>query len=209
VRCSRARLALVLGAAALGGCSTPDALGPDGSAPERDGARDTAPDTAPATAAPRPPDGAPAARLALSLAELDLGTVNIGNQATNVVVVTNTGDRASAPLAASVAAAADFQASNNCAGRRLGIGETCAVTVQFVPTSVGAKTTMGQVAQTEGDTAALTFRARGTGRLAPDAGAPEAGRDAGPDVPPEVRPADAGVPEARRMADSGVDRGSQ
>jgi hypothetical protein len=208
VRCSRARLALVL--VALGGCATQEALGPDGGAPERDAARDTAaPDTGPATAAPRPPDGAPAARLALSVAELDLGTVNIGSQASSVVVVTNTGNRASAPLAASVAAAGDFQSSNNCAGRRLGIGETCAVTLQFVPTSVGAKTTMGQVAQTEGDTTALTFRARGTGRLAPDAGALDAGRDAGADVPPEARPADAGGTEVRRPPDAGVDRVSQ
>jgi hypothetical protein len=128
--------------------------------------------------------------------------VNLGSQATNVVVVSNTGDLATAPLTASVTAGADFEATNNCAGRSLGIGETCVVTLRFAPISVGPKAATGQVSQTGGTP--LAFSARGTGRLGPDAGA----RDAGADVPPEARPADAAAGDAQRP-DTAVDQRSQ
>jgi hypothetical protein len=175
-----------IGAAALLAAACTSAPTPPGRAPDAGRSRDAgrlldapAVNTPPA---PRAPDGAPAARLTLSTTDLDVGTINIGAQGTGVVVVTNVGDLPSAPLAASLAAAADFQATHNCA-RRLGIGETCVVTVRFSPTTVGAKTTTGQVSQTEGDTRPLTFNARATGRLAPDAG-PDAAREAGADAPP-------------------------
>ena len=189
-------------AALLAGCSTEANINADVGAPEPDAALPVDTVTRDAGPAPRAADGPPAARLALSVAELDLGTVNLGSQATSAVVVSNTGDLATAPLAASVTAGADFQATNNCTGRRLGIGETCVVTLQFAPTSVGPKTATGQVSQTGGTP--LAFNARGTGRLAPDAGA----QDARPDVPPEARPADAAPGDAQRP-DAAADQRSQ
>ena len=165
----------------------------------------------PADKPPLPPlpDGPPAARLMLSLTDLDLGTVNIGAMATNVVVVTNIGDLASAPLAVAVPASADFTSTTNCSARRLGIGETCAVTMQFVPTSVGAKTTTRTVTQMEGNPMPLTFTARGTGRLAPDAGPLDATRGGGTDGAPDASP-DAPRPDAAPPPDRPpIDRGSQ
>jgi hypothetical protein len=147
---------------------------------------------------PSGPPGARAPRLMLSMSDVDFGTVNIGAPAaTGIVVVMNTGDLGSGPLAVMVGASGDFQARNNCQGRRLGLGETCVVTLQFAPTSPGAKMVTGKVSQSEGEPMALAFTARGTGRVAPDAAPVEAGRDGGgPEAAPdaasdrgEVRPA--------------------
>ena len=94
-------------------------------------------------------------------------------------------------LTATLPAGGDIQATSNCPGRRLGIGETCAVSLRFTPTSVGAKMASGQVAQTAGDVAPLPFSARGTGRLAPAAAPSDATRDAGlPEAPVDAAPGD-------------------
>ena len=147
---------------------------------------------------PPPQDGPPGARLALSVTDLDFGAVNIGAMAMNAVVVSNTGDLATAPLTVTLGPSADFKSTNNCSGRRLGIGETCAVTMQFVPTSVGQKAITGVVAQAEGAAMSRTFTARGNGRMAPDAGPMDASREAGgADRPPvDSAPADAPRPDA-------------
>jgi hypothetical protein len=131
---------------------------------------------------PTPP-GARAARLSLSASDVDLGTASIGlAPTTGIVVVTNTGDAMSGPLAAMVTAPADFHPSNNCMGRTLGPSETCVVTIAFQPTSVGMKMGSGKVNQTQGDPMTLSFTFHGVGRLAPDAG---------PDVARDVTPSDA------------------
>jgi hypothetical protein len=171
-----ARRLLLLGAALIAylapGCAETPTVPGDG------GVRADRPTVFPDTPPP-PPDAPPAPRLALSVTDVELGTVAIGSMATNVVVVNNTGDLASAPLTATLGPSADFKFTTNCNGRRLGIGETCVVTLQFVPTSVGAKSITGVVEQTEGAAMSRTFTARGTGRLAPDAGPMDATREAG------------------------------
>jgi hypothetical protein len=191
-----ARRLLVLMAAVaaflLPACSeTPPPPPASGDGGGRADVRTVFPDTPPPS-----PDGPLAARLLLSVMDLDLGTVNIGAMATNVVVVTNAGDLASAPLSAMVGPTADFKSTSNCNGRRLGIGETCVVTMQFVPTSVGPKAVTGVVSQAEGATMSRTFTARGTGRLAPDAGMDATREVGGSDGAPDRTPADAPRPDA-------------
>jgi hypothetical protein len=143
------------------------------------------------------PPGVPAPRLGLSTMDVDVGTVNIGATGTGFVVVSNNGDAPSGPLAVMVNAPPDFHPRNNCMTRRLGPGETCVVTLDFQPTSVGMKTATGKVNQTEGDQTPLNFTAHGVGRLPPDAGpdvprdvaGAEAARDVGAEsAPPEPRP---------------------
>ena len=133
--------------------------------------------------------------------DVDVGTVAIGATGTGFVVVSNNGDAPSGPLAVMVTAPPDFHPRNNCMARRLGPGETCVVTLDFQPSSVGMKTATGNVHQTEGDQTPLNFTGHGVGRLAPDAG-PDVARDLGGDLggaeaprdvapetaPPEPRP---------------------
>jgi hypothetical protein len=189
----------LVGAAIFGplACGDVAVSAPDAREVVRDAPADTGePDRLPPR--PRSPDGPPAARLMLSATDLDFGTVNIGNQATSVVVVTNTGDLPGGPLSAALAATSDFAATHNCGGRRLGIGETCVVTVRFAPTSTGVKTTTGQVNHPGGDPERLGFTVRGTGRLAPDAGPQDAARETAPDAPPGTG-----------VSDGGADRGAE
>ena len=134
------------------------------------------------TATTPSPDGPPAPRLELSDTDIDFGTVNIGATGVRVVVVTDTGDQPTAPLSVTMGPAADFKATNNCDGRRLGIGETCVITLQFLPMSTGIKTISGVVRQSQGPEMSRTFAGHGTGRLAPDAGLPDAGGEAGVDA---------------------------
>jgi hypothetical protein len=144
---------------------------------------------------PSPPPGPRAPRLALSVTDVDLGNVNIGTtSAPGIVVVTNTGDAASGPLAVSLAGPPEFTSTTNCTGRRLGLGETCVVTLRFAPTAMGVRTSMGKVSQTEGAAMELTFTTRGNGRLAPDGG---------PDAPPDTAPRPDGAPDT--APDAGVD----
>jgi hypothetical protein len=198
---------LVLGAAlAACGGSTSGGVG--------DAARDTGAPPADAPAAPppkldaplpSPPPGPRAPRLALSVTDVDLGNVNIGTtSAPGIVVVMNTGDAASGPLAVSLTGPPEFTSTTNCTGRRLGLGETCVVTLRFAPTAMGVRSAMGKVSQTEGAPMEQPFTVHGNGRIAPDGGpdAPPADTAPRPDAAPETAP-DAGVDAPRDAGAAG------
>jgi hypothetical protein len=100
----------------------------------------------------------------------------------------------------------DFRGRSNCAGRRLTAGETCVVTIDFQPTTVGAKMATGQVTQTEGAPMPVSFTVRGAGRLPPDAApdmAPRDAADAAVDVAPDsARDVSVDLPPRDAAADS-------
>lgn len=123
------------------------------------------------------PPTASGPRLTGSVTEIDFGAVPLGTLVTNFLVVTNGGGTQSAPLAAMLPMTADFRARTNCSGRRLASQETCVVTIEFQPTTVGPKMAAGQVSQAEGTPMPVSYTVRGAGRIPPDA-APDVARDA-------------------------------
>jgi hypothetical protein len=135
-----------------------------------------------------PPPGTPAAKLMGFPLDLDFGTVAMGAAPrSNAITITNIGDAPSRPLEATLNSAPDLRLTSNCKGRQLRPGETCVVTAEFEPRSIGMSMASGSVDDGAGGAAPVAFMARGVGRLAPDAG-PDVARpipmgDAGPDVP--------------------------
>jgi len=134
-----------------------------------------------------PPPGTPAAKLMGFPLDLDFGTVAMGSAVrSNAVTITNVGDAPSRPLEATLTPAPDLRLTSNCPRRQLRPGETCVVTAEFEPRSIGMSMASGSVDDGAGGAAPVTFMARGVGRVAPDAG-PDVARpipmgDAGPDV---------------------------
>ena len=158
-----------------GGSTACDALGADAGAPEPDAARRRrTPDTAAPRPRPAPPDGPPGARLVLSVTDLDFGTVNIGAQATNVVVVTNIGDPGQRPAGGERGRRRRFpghqQLRRPPPGHRRDLRRHGAVRPHL-----GRRQDDHRPGQPDrGRPQPSTFTARGTGRLAPDAGAQDA-----------------------------------
>ncbi len=179
-----------LACAALLACGGPDQPGdrPAGKMPDAagqiKGGSDAAGQGADVPGAPSlptpPPQAGPAApRLTLSAAALEFGTQTIGaTGAAMSITVTNMGS-AAAEGATVTLAEPEFRLTTTCMpGRRLGVLETCSVSVFFEPRSAGAKRATITVQDKTKGAAPLTIAATGTGRTPPDAGVVDAGLDA-------------------------------
>jgi len=152
-------------------------------------------DAAPGMPIVDPPPGTPTPRLMGFPLDIDFGTVNTGSAArTNAVVITNIGDAPTRPLEATLSSASDIKLTTNCVRRMLRPEETCVVTAEFEPRMVGVSMATGSVDDGAGGLTPITFTARGTGRLGPDAGAdaarPMVEAGAGPDgaLPRDLAP---------------------
>lgn len=117
------------------------------------------------------PDGGPLpgpsvpGGLSISPGTQAFGSVGVGSSsAATTFTVTNTGEAASGTIGTSLVGAAATQfavASDECAGKTLPGGGTCAITVRFSPSSTGAKLAGIQVSGKPGGTVAAELSGTG------------------------------------------------
>ena len=81
------------------------------------------------------------ANLTWSLAQFDFGSVSVGNTPTETFTLTNTGHMSSGTITVTESGSAAFIiTANGCAGKALGAGKSCNVTVEYGPINTNGDT---------------------------------------------------------------------
>ena len=81
------------------------------------------------------------ANLTWSLAQFDFGSVSVGNTPTETFTLTNTGHMSSGTITVTESGSAAFIiTANGCAGKALGGGKSCNVTVEYGPINTNGDT---------------------------------------------------------------------